>query len=98
MLVRQHLKGQTMEHLVTRLVLNAEIHSWMKAQIITSAWIDEETNTVQSILTIDTGSCHIHNDLNADQAEQMIANLQQHIKNIKTCELELIAQTQKTAA
>lgn len=71
--------------------------------IKTSVWMaDYKTGTpndnVSAIITIDTGSCHIHESLNATQAQAMIDMLNQHIDYIKEAELELLALQTKAAA
>jgi len=72
-------------------------------KINTSVWIThhqtgELRQDVANIITIDTGSCHIHEDLSAEQAQELINMLNQHIEYIKEAELELLALQTKAAA
>ena len=87
-----------MAHLTTNLIVDSDFTG--KAEISTSTWIhdfDGELKVV-SVIGIRTGSCTTQNHLNTEETEALIANLQQHLHNIRTVELELIAQTQKEAA
>lgn len=72
-------------------------------KINTSVWMadhrtGEPQDYVAKIITIDTGSCHIHENLSAEQAQELINMLNQHIEYIKEAELELLALQTKAAA
>ena len=62
-----------------------------------SAWLSEEIMPV-SVISLRTGYAHFQLRLNAEKSQEMIEALHKHIENIKTLELELIAQAQKQAA
>lgn len=74
-------------HLTTKeLMLSSYSHI---TAIDMSAWIQD--GNLASVITLQTGNCHLQAHLNSENAQNMIAMLEQHIANIKTVEMDLIA-------
>jgi hypothetical protein len=82
------------EHLVTRTITDG-------AEISTSAWINDKGELISAVNThIYTGQASASITLwpTVDETRALIANLEQHLHNIKTLELELLASQTKAAA
>jgi hypothetical protein len=81
------------DHLTTRTITNG-------AEIRTSAWIDDKGELISLIDTRmykNQASASISLWTTADETRALIANLEQHLHNIKTLELELLANQAKAA-
>ncbi len=69
----------------------------IKSDINFSAWLNEGKE-IKSVISLLTGHAHMQLNLDAEKSQEMIEALHKHIANIKTLEVELIAQSAKETA